>query len=248
MAQFEVQPNMQRIGEAAASKTVEALNQAIENYGTAVWVLAGGTASMIAYSVLASQYRDAVDWSKVTVLIGDERCVPLHDADSNWHQIASILLDAVPIPAANKLRPKSDLSAEEAATDYAHVLAQLPQTKAGLPRLDVVWLGMGEDGHTLSLFPSHPGLQNTQALVIPVHDSPKPPPDRITLTLKALRATTNCIIMASGAGKTEAIKKVRQNDTQLPIVQAVQAIESGGGNVTWLINSVAFGEAVLIKM
>jgi 6-phosphogluconolactonase len=242
MAQFEVQPDAQHIGEAAASKTVEALNQAIKNYGTAVWVLAGGTAPMIACGVLSSQYQDAVDWSKVVVLIGDERCVPLDDGDSNWYQIASIFLDVVPIPAANKLRPKSDLPAEEGATDYAEALARLPQTKAGLPRFDVLWLGMGEDGHTLSLFPHHPGLQNTQPLVIAIHDSPKPPPNRITLTLKALQGTTSCIIMASGAGKTEAIKNARANDNLLPIAQAVQAIESGGGNVTWLVDPVAFGE------
>jgi 6-phosphogluconolactonase len=240
MAQFEVQPDVQHIGEVAASKTIEALNQAIKSYGTAVWVLAGGTAPMIAYHILATRYRDAVDWSRVVVLIGDERCVPLDNVDSNWHQIAPVFLEMVPIPAANKLRPKSDLSAEEAATDYAERLTRLPQTKAGLPRLDVVWLGVGEDGHTLSLFPHHPGLQNTQPLVIAIHDSPKPPSDRITLTLKALQATTSCIIMASGTGKTEAIKKARQNDSQLPIVQAVQAIESGGGKVTWLVDSVAF--------
>jgi 6-phosphogluconolactonase len=197
---------------------------------------------MIAYDVLATQYRDAVDWSKVIILIGDERCVPLDDADSNWHQIAPIFLDIVPIPTANKLRPKSNLSAEEAATDYAEVLAWLPQAEGGLPRLDIVWLGVGEDGHTLSLFPNHPGLHNTQPLVIAIHDSPKPPPNRITLTLKALQATTSCIIMATGASKTEAIKEAKQNDSQLPIVQAVQAIESGGGSVTWLVDAVAFGE------
>jgi 6-phosphogluconolactonase len=240
MAQFEVQPNVQQIGEAAAFKTVEALNQAIESYGTAVWVLSGGTAPMIAYGVLATQYKSAVDWSKVITLIGDERCVPLDDVDSNWHQIASIFLDIVPIPAANKLRPRSNLLAEEAATDYAEVLTRLPQTKAGLPRFDVVWLGMGEDGHTLSLFPDHPDLQNTQPLVIAIHDSPKPPPNRITLTLKALQATTSCIIMASGAGKAAAIKKVRENDNQLPIAQAIRAIESRGGSVTWLVDSAAF--------
>jgi 6-phosphogluconolactonase len=240
MAQFEVQPDAQRIGEAAAAKAVEALNQAIETHGTAVWVLAGGTAPMIAYNVLATQYQDAVDWSKVIVLIGDERCVPLDDPDSNWHQIASIFLNKIPIPEANKLRPKSDLSAEEAAADYEKVLAQLPQTKTGLPRFDIVWLGMGEDGHTLSLFPHHPGLQNTQPLVIPIHDSPKPPSNRITLTLKALQTTTSCIIMTSGAGKIEAIKKARENDSQLPIARAVRAIESRGGNVTWLVDPAAF--------
>lgn len=236
MAQFEVQPDVQTIGEVAVSKTVEALNEAIENYGTAVWVLAGGTAPMAAYSVLATRYRDAVDWLNVIVLIGDERCVPLDNADSNWYQIVLILLDVVPIPEVNKLRPKSDLSAEEAASDYTEVLTRLPQTEIGQPRFDVVWLGMGEDGHTLSLFPDHPGLQSTEQLVIAIHDSPKPPSDRITLTLKALQATGRCIIMTSGVSKAEAIKKVRQNDSHLPIIQAIRAIESGGGSVTWLVD------------
>lgn len=244
MAQFEIQLDTQHIAELAASKTAAALNKAIESHGSAVWVLAGGTAPMSAYKVLAEQYQDAVDWSKVIVVIGDERCVPLDDAESNWHQIESIFLDLVPITTTNKLRPKSDLTAEEAATDYAKVLAGLPNTEAGIPRLDVVWLGMGEDGHTLSLFPDHPGLKNTEPLVIAVHDSPKPPPDRITLTLKAFQATTSCIIMAAGAGKADIIANVRQGNSSLPIAQAIQTIETAGGEATWLIDTAASGNAI----
>lgn len=239
--QFEVQPDIQHIGEVAASKTAAALSRAIKNYGSAVWVLAGGTAPIAAYKILAEHYQTIVDWSKVTVLIGDERFVPLDDVDSNWHQIANIFLGLVPIPTAHQLRPKSNLSAEAAATEYGERLAQLPQTEAGLPRFDVVWLGVGEDGHTLSLFPRHPDLQNTQPLVIPVHNSPKPPADRISLTLKALGATTNCIVMAAGSSKVEVIQKVKQNDRSLPIVQATRTIKDNGGDVVWLIDSIAFG-------
>lgn len=241
MAQFEIQSNIQQIGELAASKTAETLNKAIKNHGNAVWVLAGGTAPLAAYRILAEQYQDAVDWSKVVVLIGDERCVPFDDVDSNWRHIAHILLDLVPIKVTNKLRPKSYLTAEKAAADYAKVLAELPKTKTGLPRLDLVWLGVGEDGHTLSLFPDHLSLQNTGLLVAPVHNSPKPPPDRITLTLEALQATTCCIVMAAGAGKAEIIAKVRRGDARLPIVKAVQTIEAANGEVTWLIDSTASG-------
>jgi 6-phosphogluconolactonase len=245
MIQFDVQSDIRRIGAVAALKTAEALNQAIKDHGSATWVLAGGTAPLTAYKVLAEQYRDSIDWSKVIVLIGDERCVPLDSADSNWHQIAPIFFDLVPIPTANKLRPKSDLSAEEAATDYADVLARLPQTETGQPRLDIVWLGVGEDGHTLSLFPHHPRSQDTQSLVIPVYDSPKPPSNRITLTLKALQATTNCIVMTAGANKAEAIKKAKQSDSRLPILQAVHTIEDGGGNVVWLVDPAAFGDVAV---
>lgn len=236
MTQILIKDSLQIIAETAAAMVVEALNQAISTHGSATWVLAGGTAPMGAYKVLAEQFQDKVDWSKVFVLIGDERCVPVGHADSNWTQISSVFLDKVAIPESNKLRPTYELSAEEAAAQYEQVLSSLPNNEQGIPRFDHVWLGMGEDGHTLSLFPSHPALALTQPLVIPVHDSPKPPPDRISLTLRALTNASSCVIMAAGQGKADIIAQVMDGDPTLPIVQAVNTIEANGGGVIWLLD------------
>lgn len=236
--QFEVQPDAQQVAEVAASRLVASLKRAIAEHGSAVWVLAGGTAPMLAYRLLAEQYQPAVDWSKVTVLLGDERCVPTDDPDSNWVQISPVLLDGLPV---RQLRPDYELLAEEAAEKYEAALQQLPKTAAGLPRLDVVWLGMGEDGHTLSLFPGHPGLQPTKTLVLPIHDSPKPPPDRISLTLRALQGCGDCLVMAPGAGKAPIIAEIKAGNTSLPVVQAAATVTAHGGKVTCLIDTAADG-------
>lgn len=239
MPTVTVQPDVQAIAKVAAETAAKELKEAIAKFGQATWVLAGGTAPMGAYQILATEYKDSVEWDKVYVLLGDERCVPVGHPDSNWHQIAQALLDVITLPDTNKLRPKYELSAEDAAADYEQQLSTLPKTDTGLPRLDHVWIGMGEDGHTLSLFPGHPALQLTDPLVIPVHDSPKPPPDRISLTLKALKGTGSCLIMTAGAGKTEAVTKALSGDDSLPVLQAANTIEAAGGHVTWLLDTEA---------
>ncbi|HVA11284.1 MAG TPA: 6-phosphogluconolactonase [Candidatus Dormibacteraeota bacterium] len=239
MANLQVKSDLEAVAITAAELTAEVLNKAVSSRGQASWLLAGGTAPMGGYRLLASKYADKVDWTKVIVAIGDERCVPLTSPDANWPLIDQTLLEAVGLPAKHQLRPKSDQSPEMAAEDYAQQLSALIADGDGVPHFDMVWLGMGEDGHTLSLFPGHPALNDTEPLVIAVHDSPKPPPDRISLTLRALSKSSNCLIMATGNGKSEIIAKVFGGDSSLPINQAVSAIEAGGGQVTWLVDESA---------
>jgi 6-phosphogluconolactonase len=238
MADVHKHADRQAIAVEAAELTAGALNQAIDSRGQANWLLSGGTAPMEAYRVLARDYADKIDWSKVLVAIGDERCVPLDHPDANWPLISQALLEVVALPATHQLRPQSDMTPEKAAADYAQALNAVASSD-GIPHFDLVWLGMGEDGHTLSLFPGHPALADSDQLVVPVHNSPKPPPDRISLTLKALGNTTHCLIMASGSGKAEIISRVFSGDMSLPINQAVSAIEAAGGQVTWLLDEDA---------
>lgn len=239
MAETIILSDVSELSRKAATMAAQQLNKALRAHGTATWVLAGGTAPMGAYRILAKDFQEAVDWSRVKVLIGDERCVPLGHPDSNWAQISHTFLNVVPISDSNKLRPQHDLPAEAAAADYAAGLADFVQNEDGVPLFDHVWLGVGEDGHTLSLFPGHPALFRTGALVIPVHDSPKPPPDRISLTLQALSNVKSCIIMASGRNKADIIGRVMRDDSGLPIVQTAKTIEAGGGEVTWLLDTEA---------
>lgn len=227
------------LAQTAATIVVADLRAAIQRYGTATWVIAGGSSPMIAYRIVAETAIDSLDWSKVTMIIGDERCVPFDSPDSNWTQAEAILLSKLPLSGLS-VRPASDRPAEEAADLYQRQLQALPQTNAGLPRLDHVWLGVGEDGHTLSLFPNHvSATAETDRLVIAVHDSPKPPPDRISLSFKALQGTSRCLIMAAGAGKASVIARSQSDDQQLPIAQAAATIERSGGQVIWLLDEAA---------
>jgi 6-phosphogluconolactonase len=229
------------LAEAAARSAVADLEAAVEAHGTATWVLTGGGTPVAAYRRLAaSDLRAGVEWERIRVAMGDERCVPVTDPDSNWGQAAAALLDHVPVPASHLLRPPGELGAEAAADAYQAALAELPPAPvAAAPRLEVVWLGVGEDGHCLSLFPGRPELEVTERLVVGVHDSPKPPPDRVSLTLAALGGTERLLVLAAGAAKAEPVARARAGDDRLPITRAVAAVRAAGGSVTWLLDRAA---------
>ena len=216
---------------AAARQAVNILHATIEKKGRAVWVLAGGSTPLLAYKIIAGEYRDALDWTKVTVIIGDERIGPLDNPDNNWHTIDQVL----GVLPTSKIRPRSDHSAEYAASSYQQQLQSLPKTSSGLPCLDLLWLGVGEDGHTLSLFPQHPGILPTNRLVIPVHDSPKPPADRISLSLRALTGAKSAMILTSGTDKQPAVTAALHNGHS-PIALAAGIIETHKGKVDWFID------------
>lgn len=227
------------VANAAVLDAIATLSIAISERGQATWVLAGGSSPMAAYRQLVAEYATALDWSKVIAVIGDERLVPTSDADSNWGQISALLFSVGPTASMTQLRPEIELPAEEAARRYEAALQRLPADEEGAPYLDLVWLGVGEDGHTLSLFPGHPDFTPTEQLVIPVHNSPKPPSTRITLTLRALEATSRAIIFAVGSGKKAALARAMA-EGQLPIARAASHIEQYGGYVTWLFDEAAF--------
>jgi 6-phosphogluconolactonase len=229
------------LAEAAARAAVADLEAAVEAHGTATWVLTGGGTPVAAYRRLAaSDLRAGVEWERIRVAMGDERCVPVTDPDSNWGQAAAALLDHVPVPASHLLRPQGELGAEAAADAYQAALAELPPAPVGAaPRLEVVWLGVGEDGHCLSLFPGRPELEVSDRLVVGVHDSPKPPPDRVSLTLAALGGTERLLVLAAGEAKAEPVARARAGDDRLPLTRAVAAVRAAGGSVTWLLDRAA---------
>ena len=215
------------VAEAAARDAAETLSRAVSTHGRATWVLAGGSTPNLAYGILSESYRDYLDWSKVTFLIGDERIGPLNGPDNNWQIIEQLFLQR--IPDATFIRPKSDLPAEEAADDYTGRIESIG-------RFDLTWLGMGEDGHTLSLFPNHPDFNpNDDRLVIPVHSSPKPPADRISLTLHALTRSEHTIILATGASKKDALTNALIDGSDLPIAQAARQ----NTDTLWLLDEAA---------
>jgi 6-phosphogluconolactonase len=179
-----------------------------------------------------------VEWDRVRVAMGDERCVPVHHPDSNWGQAAA-LLDHVPIPDHQRLRPPGELGPEAAADAYQAALRELPTVASGAPRLEVVWLGVGEDGHCLSLFPGRDEGEVADRLVVAVRHSPKPPPDRISLTLAALAGTERLLVLAAGAAKADPVARARAGDDRLPLTRAVEAVRAAGGSVAWLLDRAA---------
>jgi 6-phosphogluconolactonase len=208
-------------------------------------VLAGGSSPMSAYRVIVAEYADALDWSKVVAVIGDERAVGVESPDSNWGQVAPLLFGTPETAAVRGLRPVTEQGAEVAAGQYNDVIGKLVGDGDGdgddAPRFDLVWLGVGEDGHTLSLFPGHPEFrENDDDLVVPIHNSPKPPADRITLTTKSLTNARNAVVFATGAGKRDALAAALSEKT-LPIARVSAVLEAGGADVRWLFDAPAAG-------
>lgn len=234
-------PTAQEVATAAAKDAIATLSKAIIENGKASWVLAGGSSPMAAYKIIASEYAESIDWSKVTIVIGDERCVPLDHEDSNWGQISKILFANKLIAASHQLVPRAELEAVEGAADYSHQLRQHLTNESGELQIDLLWLGVGEDGHTLSLFPSHPGLEDTSDIVIPIFNSPKPPSERITFSLNSATRAKKVIIFATGASKMEALMQVERNANSLPIGMVAEKANSAGAEVTWLFDEAARG-------
>jgi 6-phosphogluconolactonase len=238
----EVVAGPAELAEAAARLAVADLEAAVEAHGTATWVLAGGGSPVAAYRRLAEHdLRAGVEWDRIRVAMGDERCVPVDHPNSNWGQAAAALLDHVPIPDHHRLRPPGELPAEQAADTYQATLRALPDRRPGVPRLEVAWLGAGEDGHCLSLFPGRPEVEVTDRLVVAVHDAPKPPPDRISLTLAALAGAERLLVLVAGPTKADPVARARAGDDRLPLTRAVDTVRRAGGTITWLLDRAAAG-------
>lgn len=184
------------VASGAAAAIARLSREAIAARGEFHFALSGGTTPRAAYEHLAAL---EVDFGKVHIWFGDERAVAPTDPDSNYHMAREALLSRITIPEDNVHRMRGEATdVEEAAREYA----------AGLPGvLDLALLGMGEDGHTASLFPGSTALDETERRVLPVI-GPKPPPQRLTLTLPVLRAARERMVLVTGAGKAEILKRV----------------------------------------
>lgn len=174
--------------------------------------------------------QHAVDWARVELFWGDERYVAPDDPERNDRQAREALLDHVGLDPARVHPMGADTGggpsgAEKAAQEYAGMLAGLAGTGSGIPTFDVVLLGMGGEGHTLSVFPDSPAAHEARATVVAVHDCPKPPPDRVSLTPAVLDHADEAWVVAAGAAKADAVSAALDGaaETDLPVAGARRA-------------------------
>lgn len=193
------------VADAVVTAVVNAATDAITQRGVFHLALAGGTTPKACYQRLRSTN---IPWKHVHIWFGDERCLASGDLERNDVMADQTLLNHVPIPSHQIHRIQAEQGAEQAAKQYETCLATIPC-------LDVVLLGMGEDGHTASLFPHHPALQD-ERLVIPVFHAPKAPSSRVSLGYHALRAARQRIIIVTGEGKRDAYERVCRGE-KLPV-------------------------------
>ncbi|MFC3494396.1 6-phosphogluconolactonase [Glycomyces rhizosphaerae] len=224
------------LAEAVASRLINRLADAQAHRGEASIVLTGGRiAAKVYQNILGSPIRTVVNWSKVDFWWGDERFLPSGDPERNETQAREAFLDHLKVDPA-RVHPMAAADAvatpEEAAELYRAELAKAAGGE-GTPAFDLLLLGIGEDGHVASLFPGNPALDVDAVAAVGVRNSPKPPPERVSLTMTAINSATAAWIIASGAGKAEAVDEALSK-RELPAGR-VQAV----GHTRWLIDKDA---------
>ncbi|MEP6650588.1 MAG: 6-phosphogluconolactonase [Lapillicoccus sp.] len=199
-----VHPSKQSLSDAVAARFVAAVVDAQAARGVAQVALTGGSmGSAIFASLLQTPGRSAVDWSQVFVWWGDERYLPAGHADRNDTQNDEAGLAQLGLEDGKVFRvegPDASASAEASASSYATTIREFGQGE-----FDVVLLGVGPDGHVASLFPHHPAQRISGAVAVAVHESPKPPPDRVSLTFECLNRTREVWFLVGGSDKAEAV-------------------------------------------
>lgn len=200
--------------------------------------LSGGSTPKRLYEILAAPpFRDRVRWQDVELFFGDERSVPPDHPDSNWGMAKRALLDRVPVVAHRMEAEKGD------ADGYARVLGErIPRRRGGVPVLDVVLLGMGEDGHTASLFPGTAALGERARWVV-MNDVPQLHTRRMTLTYPVLNAAERVWILSAGAGKrtmvAECLAAAARGDDPPP--RPIVGVRPSDGELVWFLDKAAAG-------
>jgi len=226
------------LAEQVAIIVADLSAQAIANHGRFTIAISGGSMPKVLGAGLATEpQRSRIDWTAWYVFWADERCVPLDHTGSNYLGAKRHFFDQVTIPTSQIYTLDASLDPEAAAQAYqANLAAVLPTTPDGWPRFDLILLGMGDDGHTASLFPGHSLLDERERWVAPIFDSPKPPPERITLTLPVINHAAHVAFITTGAGKADALRRVWEPEGEpLPAGR----VQSDGGAPHWFVDEAA---------
>lgn len=214
--------------------------QAIAARGRFTVAVSGGSMpALLAAGLLAEPWPRQINWPTWRLFFADERCMPLTDPASNYYLAQTELLRHLNIPPQQIYTIEPSLAPEQTAIAYQDTLRQVFKPAPGqLPRFDLILLGLGEDGHTASLFPGHPLLGETRRWVAPIIDSPKPPPARITLTLPVINQARQVAFMSAGAGKAEILPQVLAPLPSTPALPArlVRPVE---GDLHWFVDEAA---------
>jgi 6-phosphogluconolactonase len=246
MSRITVYPDEESLISGAADFIADLASRATAGRGRFTLALSGGNTPRPVYARLATAcYRDRIDWSKVQIFFGDERCVPPDDPRSNYPMVRTALLDQVPLPAANIHRIRGEEAPEQAAANYAGVLQRIfgGDAAAGGPPpegFDLILLGMGDNGHTASLFPGLAAVTETVRWVMAQYVEVVGM-WRVTMTPVIINAARQVAFLVSGAQKAEMLQRVLEGPYQ-PVVLPSQIIKPAPGELHWLLDAPAAAE------
>jgi len=234
--EIKVLPDVPDIAHEAAERIVAAAERAAGEGRTFSIALSGGSTPKALFELLATNlYKPRIDWPKVEVFFGDERNVPFDHKDSNFRMAREALLSKVPIPGDNVYRMAGELDANEAARQYGQMLKE----KFADDGLDLILLGMGDDGHTASLFPGTAALSETKHRAVGNYVE-KLKTWRITLTAPFINRAGEILILVSGASKAQRLAEVLEGPRD-PQRLPIQLINPASGRLAWLVDAAAAG-------
>ncbi|TFH37761.1 MAG: 6-phosphogluconolactonase [Anaerolineales bacterium] len=234
--QIRVTPDPEKLSAAVAEYICDQALQCIGDRGQFTLVLSGGSTPERTYRNLVDLGRQhALDWSRIHIFWGDERCVPPDHIQSNYHMARGAFLDHVAIPEGNIHRIAGEDHPEAAAAIYESMLRDFFPGEL-LPHFDLVLLGLGEDGHTASLFPGTAILEERERWAVAVHVA-QGDLWRISLTLPAINAATHIAFLVSGAGKATIVRELLEAPSPHPIYPA-QRIHPQQ-NLSWFLDQAA---------
>lgn len=234
--------SLEELSRAAAAAVADTINAAVQSSGRCSVALSGGNTPRELYRALGTSFRDAVPWANVHVFWGDERLVPAGDPRRNDRMAREMLLDQVACLAPNiHPMPTSALTPADAARDYEETMRRY--FVDGRPRFDLVLLGLGSEGHTASIFPGSPALDDTQHWVCAVR-VPADPPLRLTLTMPVLSQASNVFFLVSGSEKSRALRAALDERTN-PHTCPAAAVRPINGALTWWADADAAESAAM---
>ena len=236
---LHVYPDGPAVARAFADHLIDKLNEAED--GPLFWALSGGSTPKILFQLLAEEYKDKIDWSRLHFFWGDDRMVPHDDPESNYGEAKKLLFDHVPVVKEQIHPVPTDLEAADAAKAYAATIARfLPQNSDGMPIFDINMLGMGGDGHTASIFPDQMELL-TDARICAVARHPESGQLRVTLTGPVINASDEVDFLITGSSKTLRVAQII-NREQLATTFPAAHINPTSGKLHWFLDRAAASE------
>ena len=197
--------------------------------------LSGGSTPKIVFQTLVKDYKSKINWNKIHLFWGDERCVPPDDEESNFGMTKKFLLDSISIPEENIHRIRGENNPDAEAKRYSEEIVKYVPLKKGFPSFDIVMLGIGEDGHTASIFPNQMQLLNSDNFCeVAVH--PQSGQKRVTLTGRVINNAKEVIFLVTGKNKSQIIKKILVKKSRKFPAEFIQPVE---GNLKYFIDSEA---------
>ena len=242
MKKLVVCSDAEELNRRAAEQFVRLATESVAASGRFTVALSGGSTPRALYSLLAGEtFQPLVPWSKVYFFWGDERCVPPDDSESNYGMARVTMLEKVPVPKENVYRvPTENGNAQRVAAEYERTLRIFFGFNEGQqPRFDLILLGLGEDGHTASLFPGTAALEETGTVTS--NDIQRLETPRITLTLPAMNEAAHIVFLVSGSSKALVLKEVLEGQDQ-PTRLPAQSIQPVQGELLFLVDRAAASE------